>query len=33
MCPKPAQIVSKCKDDEDQMSKIADLPKTVNNLC
>ena len=33
MCPKSAQTVSKCRDDEDQMSKIANLPKTANDLC
>ena len=32
MCPKSAQTVSKCWDDEDQMSKIANLPKTANDL-
>ena len=31
-CPKSAQIVSKCRDDEEQMSKIANLPKTANDL-
>ena len=32
MCPKSAQTVSKCRDDEDQMSKIANLPKAANDL-
>ena len=31
-CPKSAQIVSECRDDEDQMSKIENLPKTANDL-
>ena len=33
VCPKSAQTVSKCWDnDKDQMSEIANLPKTINNL-
>ena len=32
MCPKSAQTVSKWRDDENQMSKIANLPKTANDL-
>ena len=32
MCPTSAQTVSKCSDDEDQMNKIANLPKTANEL-
>ena len=32
MSPKSAQIVSKCRDDEDQMSKITNFPKTANEL-
>ena len=32
MCPKSAQTVSKCRDDEDQMSKIANLSKTANDV-
>ena len=31
MCPKSGQTVSKCRDDEDQVSKIANLPKTAND--
>ena len=32
MCPKSAQTVFRCWDDEDQMPKIANLPKTANDL-
>ena len=32
MCPKSAQTVSKCRDDEDQMYKILNLPKAANGL-
>ena len=32
MYPKSAQTVSKCLDDEEQMPKIANLPKTANDL-
>ena len=32
MCPSSAQTVSKFWDNEDQMPKIANLPKTANDL-
>ena len=32
VCLKSAQTISKCRDDEDQLSKIANLPKAANDL-
>ena len=33
MSPTSAQSESKCRDDEDQMSKIPNLPYTANDLA
>ena len=32
MCPKSEQTVSRCRDNEDQISKIANFLKTANDL-
>ena len=32
ICPKSAQTVSKCLDNKSKMSRIANLPKTENDL-
>ena len=32
MCPKSEQTVPKCRDNEDQISKIANFLKTANDL-